>query len=802
MLKPPPTLTDVAIPLEGGMAGTRSPHESATKHVSGQAVYIDDATESRGQLHAAVGLSPVTCGTLKSMDLTEVLAQPGVVAVLTLADVPGSTDIGPIFPGDPLLADGQIQFHGQPLFAVAADTYENARRAATFGHFDIVEQPALLDPRSALLQQRLVRPSHALQRPNSSGLDTASAMTGAAQILEGQLSVGGQEHYYLEGQISVASPTEDGGMFIRSSTQHPSEVQKLVAAVLDLPLGAITVETRRMGGGFGGKETQAAQWACIAALLASKTGREVKMRLPRSVDMMLTGKRHPFENHYRIGIDKHGGILAAEITLIADCGCSPDLSDAIVDRAMFHADNAYYLPASHIIGHRAFTNKVSNTAFRGFGGPQGMLIIERAMDDIARATNQDPLTVRKHNLYGPGRDTTPYYQTVEGDVLTKLIQQLEHSSDYWARRAAISQYNRCQTRFIRGLALTPVKFGISFTVQHLNQAGALMHIYQDGSVHINHGGTEMGQGLNTKVAQIVARVLNIDLSTIHITATRTDKVPNTSPTAASSGSDLNGQAAKAAAETLKARLTALLAETENVPTSAVNFAHNTVIVERADATVLCLSFAELAQKAYLARVSLSTTGYYKTPKIHYDRSKARGRPFYYFANGAAVAEVMVDTLTGEYQVTQVDILHDVGKSLNPALDIGQIEGGFIQGMGWLTTEDLRWDAQGRLQTLGAATYKIPAITDTPAIFNVALLESQSHSEAAVYHSKAVGEPPLMLAISVWSALRDAISSLSNYRRSPDLDTPATPEKVFWAMEAIRSHTTNTTSTVDKDGPQT
>lgn len=751
-------------------------HESAVKHVSGQALYVDDIPEPARLLHAAVGLSQFAKGKIESLDLTAVYQQAGVQAVITLDDVPGLQDIGPVFPGDPILAGESVMFYGQPLFAVAADSVDNARRAARCAKVTAVIEPPLLDPELAIEQGITVRPVHTMQKG-----DAESVIANAPLRLNGKMFVGGQEHYYLEGQVSMVMPTEDGGMLVYSSTQHPSEVQKLVAEVLAIPLGLVTVETRRMGGAFGGKETHAAQWACLAAVLAQKTKRPVKLRLPRADDMTLTGKRHPFHNRYEVACDKQGSILAANITVIGNCGCSPDLSDAIVDRAMFHADNAYFLPAAKITGHRAFTNTVSNTAFRGFGGPQGMMIIERAMDDIARAVKVDPLTVRKRNLYNEtDRNLTPYHQEVTGSSLQVLVDQLEKSSDYWPRRKSIGEFNKNHSVIKKGLALTPVKFGISFTVQHLNQAGALIHIYTDGSVQLNHGGTEMGQGLNTKVAQVVARVLGVDLSTIHITATRTDKVPNTSPTAASSGADLNGQAARDAANKLKDRLITFLAEAESVAKESICFGNNEVTYRGGK-----ISFAALVQQAYMARVSLSATGYYHTPKIFYDRSKASGRPFFYYATGAAVSEVWLDTLTGEYRVARVDILQDVGESLNPALDRGQIEGGFIQGMGWLTTEELLWDDEGKLLTTGAATYKIPAAADTPLIFNVNLLKDSANVEATIYHSKAVGEPPLMLAISVWSALRDAISSLSDYQISPDLDTPATPERVYWAIQNIK-----------------
>ncbi|WP_369856495.1 xanthine dehydrogenase molybdopterin binding subunit [Candidatus Thalassolituus haligoni] len=767
--------------------GKPSPHESAIGHVSGSARYVDDMIEPANCLHAAVIRSSIAAGQITRLDLTAVSNSPGVATVMTVEELTGHVDIGPVFPGDPILTSSEVKFFGQCIAVVAATTELAARRAAQRAIVEYETHTPLLDPREALAQARLVRPSHRMIKGN-----IADGMAAAAHILEAEQAVGGQEHFYLEGQVSLALPGEDGGMLVYTSSQHPSEVQKLVAEVLDVPLNRITVDMRRMGGGFGGKESQAGQWACLAALLAAKTGRAVKMRLPRQDDMVMTGKRHPFANRYRIGIDSQGQILAADIEVIGNCGNSPDLSDAIVDRAMFHADNAYYLPHAVIDGHRAFTHQVSHTAYRGFGGPQGMMIIERAMDDIARTVGQDPLTIRKLNLYGtsthnPDRTVTPYHQQVEHNSLPEMIEQLEHSSDYWARRTEIHQWNQTSPILKRGLALTPVKFGISFTLQHLNQAGALIHIYTDGSIQVNHGGTEMGQGLHTKVGQIVAQTLGVSSEVIQVTATRTDKVPNTSPTAASSGTDLNGKAAQNAALTLKQRLTGFLAAEKSVAETAIRFADGRVFWGEADTDTDTdnMSFAELVQAAYVGRISLSATGYYRTPKIHYDRSSASGRPFFYFANGAAVAEVVIDTLTGEYKVCRVDILHDVGRSINPAIDRGQIEGGFIQGMGWLTTEELVWHNDGRLLSNSPATYKIPAIGDTPPVFNVSLYE-QANNEATVYNSKAVGEPPFMLAISVWSALRDAISSLSNYQLSPDLDTPATPERVLKAVMAIQT----------------
>ncbi len=784
------------VSLVTGSVGKPSKHESAVQHVSGSARYVDDLIEPANGLYAAVIRSPIAKGTLSKLDLSAVKASPGVVTVMTIDEVPGHKDIGPVFPGDPLMTSTEVKFFGQVLAVVAASTEMQARRAAQKAVIEFDQSAAgynqpLLDPRKAVAENSLVRPSHYMTLGD---VDTAFAQS--TQVLEAKQYVGGQEHFYLEGQVSLAMPSEEGGMLVYTSSQHPSEVQKLVAEVLDISLNRVTVDMRRMGGGFGGKESQAAQWACLAALLADKTGRAVKLRLPRQDDMIMTGKRHPFANQYRIGIDAEGLIQVADIEVIGDCGNSPDLSDAIVDRAMFHADNAYFLPNARIAGHRAFTNTVSHTAYRGFGGPQGMMIIERAMDDIARAVGKDPLDVRKLNLYGtetvnPERSVTPYHQQVEFNYLPEIIEQLEASSDYRARRTAISSFNKTSPILKKGLALTPVKFGISFTLQHLNQAGALIHIYTDGSIQVNHGGTEMGQGLHTKVGQIVAQTLGVKLESIQVTATRTDKVPNTSPTAASSGTDLNGKAAQNAALTLKQRLVEFLVAEKSTAEKPV--AAESIVME--DGMVSWgssddsnesekMTFAELVQAAYVGRISLSSTGYYRTPKIWYDRDQAKGRPFFYFALGAAVSEVLVDTLTGEYKVTRVDILHDVGRSINPAIDRGQIEGGFIQGMGWLTTEELVWHEDGRLLSNNPATYKIPAIGDTPPVFNVELYE-HANDEATVYNSKAVGEPPFMLAISVWSALRDAISSLSDYTISPDLDAPATPERVLKAVMDVQ-----------------
>ncbi|WP_290788864.1 xanthine dehydrogenase molybdopterin binding subunit [Halomonas sp.] len=787
-----PLARDTLGPAASGPHGRA--HESAIKHVTGRAAYIDDLKAPADCLHVALALSPVAHGRLTRLDLDRVRALPGVIDAVGFHDVPGHTDIGPVFPGDPIFVGDEISYVGQVLFAIAAESHHAARRAVKAaldaGVVEIDERPASLDAPAAAERGEFVRPTHVQQRG-----DWEATLAGAPLVVEGEQFVGGQEHFYLEGQACLVIPTEDEGVVVHTSNQHPSETQKLVAEVLGIPFHAVTVEVRRMGGGFGGKETQASPWACIAALISRRTGRAARLRLSRGDDMHVTGKRHPFHNRYRLGVDEHGVIQGGEITVIGDCGYSPDLSDAIVDRAMFHSDNAYSLGAARVTGHRARTHTASNTAFRGFGGPQGMMVIEAAMDDIARRIGEDPLTVRKRNLYRKGRDVTPrdvthYGQTVEQiGLLHELIERLETSSDYWARRQSVIDFNAQNPIIRKGLALTPVKFGISFTAKHLNQAGALLHVYTDGSVQINHGGTEMGQGLHTKICQVVARELALDLDAVRITATRTDKVPNTSPTAASSGADLNGMAARDACLTLKARLFDFAAEhfyqgqaldREGMRLEAGHLVAGIGESERR------IPWGELVQAAYLGRVSLSEKGFYATPLIHYDRGTGQGRPFYYFAYGAAVAEVSVDTLSGEYQVDRVDILHDVGDSLNPAIDLGQVEGGFIQGMGWLTSEELKWNEAGRLISDGPATYKIPTYGDLPAIFNVELMEGHPNSMASIYRSKAVGEPPFMLGISVWSALRDALASLSDYREAPRLDTPATPERVLLAAEALRA----------------
>jgi xanthine dehydrogenase large subunit len=750
------------------------PHDSAVKHVQGAAEYIDDIREPKGTLHVAVGMSLTARGRLVALGLEGVRAAPGVVAVLTAADIPGRNDVSPAFGDDPLFATEDISFHGQALFAVAAVTRDAARRAVALAAVEIAAEPPSVTIEDALARGETVLPDYAFGQG-----DADAAIAEAPHRLEGSFRVGGQEHFYLEGQVALAVPGEDGAMHVHSSTQHPTEVQHVVARVLGVPDAYVTCEVRRMGGGFGGKESQATQWAALAALAARVTGRPCKVRLDRDDDFILTGKRHDFRSDWRVGFDDEGRILGYAVEHLARCGCSADLSQGVVDRTMLHSDNAYFLPAARIASKRLRTNTVSNTAFRGFGGPQGMLVIEQAIDHIARALGRDPLDVRYANLYRPGRDLTPYGMTVEdADTLHDIMRTLERTTDYRSRRAEIAAFNG-RSRFLkRGLALTPVKFGISFTLTHLNQAGALVHVYQDGSVHLNHGGTEMGQGLHVKVAQVVAEEFGIALDRVRITATSTAKVPNTSATAASAGSDLNGMAARLAAAAIKGRMAAHAAQMHGVPEAEVVFRDDRVFVGNAS-----LGFGELARRCIEGRVQLSEAGFYRTPKITWDRAKGRGRPFFYFAYGAACAEVVIDTLTGENRVLCVDILHDCGRSLNPAVDIGQIEGGFVQGMGWLTTEELVFDAEGRLLTHAPSTYKIPVASDVPMDFRVALYPGRNR-EDTIYRSKAVGEPPLMLAISVFCALADAVHAIAP-GRPVTLDAPATPEAVLRACEAAR-----------------
>jgi xanthine dehydrogenase large subunit len=755
--------------------GRSHPHESATLHVLGSATYVDDVVELHGTLHAALGLSQQAHATFTMIDLAAVKASAGVVAVLVAADIPGRNDCGPIIHDDPIFADGLVQYVGQPLFVVVADTHDNARRAARLAQVDYTDLPAHLTPEAAHAAQSYVLPPMRLQRG-----DAAARLAQAPHHASGMLSVGGQEQFYLEGQVAYAIPQEARAMRVLCSTQHPSEMQQVVAHALGVLAHRVNVECRRMGGGFGGKESQSALWAAAAAIAADKLQRPVKLRADRDDDMLVTGKRHCFRYAYDVGYDATGRILAVKLEMVLRAGYSADLSGPVATRAICHVDNAYYLSDVDLRAFCGKTNTQSNTAFRGFGGPQGALAIEYAIDDIARTLGQDALTIRQRNFYADdGRDVTPYGQQLDDNVLQPLVAELVASSSYHQRRRAVHAFNATSPLLKKGLALTPVKFGIAFNVNHLNQAGALVHVYVDGSVLVNHGGTEMGQGIHTKVMQVVAHELGIPLAQVQISATDTAKVANTSATAASTGADLNGKAAQAAAHQIRDRLAAFIADQHGVPADSVEFADGKLLVAGQR-----FPFAEVVAKAYLARVQLWSDGFYATPGLHWDSATMTGHPFSYFAYGAAVAEVLIDTLTGEWKLLRADVLYDAGASLNPAIDIGQVEGAFIQGMGWLTTEELCWNKDGKLTTHAPSTYKIPTVSDCPDDFRVALFDNRNVSDS-IHRSKAVGEPPLLLPFSVFFALRDAVASVGNYRFNPPLNAPATSEEILNAIEVVQ-----------------
>ncbi|WP_424967947.1 xanthine dehydrogenase molybdopterin binding subunit [Dinoroseobacter sp. S375] len=774
------------------------PHDAAKLHVTGAARYVDDIPTPANALHLAFGLSEIAHGEITGLDLEAVRTAPGVACVLTADDLPHHNDVSPSPAPEPMLATGRVHYVGQPIFVVAAESHLAARKAVRLARITYAEKPALLSIEDAIAANAIFEDA---PRHYTKG-DAEAALATAPKLIEGSIDIGGQEHFYLEGQAALALPQEGGDMVVHSSTQHPTEIQHKVAETLGVPMHAVRVEIRRMGGGFGGKESQGNALACSCAVVAALTGRPAKMRYDRDDDMVITGKRHDFRIDYQVGIDDAGRILGLAFEQYCRCGWSMDLSLPVADRAMLHADNAYHLEHVSIRSHRLRTNTQSNTAFRGFGGPQGMVGIERVLDHIAFAVGRDPLDVRRLNYYAEGGclppaaagsppedisglkqagavQTTPYHMPVEDFVLHGLTDQLAQQAEYGVRRAQIRAWNETSPLIKRGLALTPVKFGISFTLTHLNQAGALVHVYQDGSIHMNHGGTEMGQGLFQKVAQVAAARFGVDVGAVKITATDTGKVPNTSATAASSGSDLNGMAVQAACDTIRDRIAECIAPDLQARPEDIVFEGGMLRAGGAE-----ISFPEAVQKAYMSRVSLSATGFYKTPKIVWDRIKGEGRPFYYFAYGSALTEVAVDTLTGEYRILRTDILHDAGASLNPALDVGQIEGGYVQGAGWLTMEELVWDKAGRLRTHAPSTYKIPAVGDTPPVFNVALWEGSNHEET-VYRSKAVGEPPLMLGISALMALSDAVAACGDGALYPALDAPATPERVLWAIERVR-----------------
>ncbi|MCK6449345.1 MAG: xanthine dehydrogenase molybdopterin binding subunit [Alphaproteobacteria bacterium] len=768
-----------AAPAHRIKGGVQSPvrHESAIGHVTGSALYLDDVPTVPGTLEAALVLSPHAHARIASVDFARALAAPGVRAAIAAGDIPGRNDIAPILKGEPALADGVAEYVGHPVAAIAADTLDQARAAAKRVEIAYEVLPPVLTIEEALERGLLVAPEQKIERG-----DVGPALDAAPLRLAGEARCGGQDHFYLEGQIALAVPGEERDMQVFSSTQHPTEVQHGVAHLLGLPFNAVTVDVRRMGGAFGGKESQATIIAGIAALLAWKTRRPVKLRLARDDDMQATGKRHPFLIRYEVGFDPEGRIQALDMLYAANAGNVADLSPAVIARALCHADNCYFLPNVRLRGLACKTNTVSNTAFRGFGGPQGMFGIEAVIDAVARHLRLPLETVRQRNFYGIGRnDTTPYGMKVEDNIIERVMAELDGAVDLARWRSEIDAFNRANPVVKKGLATMPVKFGISFNLTTLNQAGALVHVYTDGSVHLNHGGTEMGQGLFVKIAQVVAEAFQIDVEHVRVSATSTGKVPNTSATAASSGTDMNGMAALDAAGRIKARMAEVAAAHFGVPAGEIVFADNRVFAGNKS-----LAFAELAEMCWRRRVSLSSTGYYRTPKIHWDGQAGKGRPFYYFVYGAAACEVAIDTLTGEMRTLRAELVQDCGRSINPAIDLGQTEGAFVQGLGWLTTEELWWDRAGRLGTHGPSTYKIPGSRDVPPVFNVRLLPDAPNREDTVFRSKAIGEPPLMLAIAVWLAARDAVASLGDHRLAPKLDAPMTPERILAAVDDMKA----------------
>mgnify|MGYP000064800158 CR=1 FL=1 len=755
------------------------PHDAAPLQVQGTARYIDDIPTPTGTLHLAFGTSEVAAGTITAMNLDRVRAADGVVMVFTADDLPFDNDVSPSAHDEPLLSTGEVHYLGQPLFMVVATSHLAARKAARMGDIEINERTPILTIDAAMQADSRFEDG---PRVWSKG-DVDSALSGAKNRLQGSIEMGGQEHFYLEGQAALALPQEGGDMVVHSSTQHPTEIQHKVAEAIGTHMHAVRVEVRRMGGGFGGKESQGNALAVGCAIAARATGKPCKMRYDRDDDMMITGKRHDFRIDYDVGFDDNGKLAGVDFTQLTRAGWALDLTIPVADRAMLHADNAYLLDHTRITSHRLKTNTQSATAYRGFGGPQGVLGIERVMDHIAAHLGLDPVKVRQANYYAhmskaDDTNTTPYGMKVNDFILQEMTEALLKSADYAARRAAIDTWNAQNPILKKGLGFSPVKFGISFTLTHLNQAGALVHVYQDGSIHLNHGGTEMGQGLFQKVAQVAAARFGVPMDKIKITATDTAKVPNTSATAASSGTDLNGMAVQNACDTIIGRIAECVAEIHGGAAKDVTFADGNVSTGNTT-----LTFAQAAMLAYTNRISLSAAGFYKTPDLAWDRIKGQGQPFFYFAQGAALTEVVIDTLTGENRILRCDILHDAGASLNPDLDIGQIEGGYVQGAGWLTTEELVWDEKGRLRTHAPATYKIPACSDRPAIFNVALW-GEPNPANTVYRSKAVGEPPFMHGISALLALSDAVAACG--QSYPSLDAPATAERVLAAVKKVRS----------------
>jgi len=763
-------------------------NESADLHVTGEAVYVDDIPVGGQLLTGRVVISPYAHAKIVSFDLRDARRIPGVHAVLAHADIPGDNQMGPVVKDEPCLAADEVTFCGQAVFLIAAETEQQCREAERLIQVAYEPLDAILDIETAMSNDSLMGSHRRIERG-----DVEAAFAAADHIIEGELRTGAQEHWYLETQACLCVPGERDEITAYSSTQHPSETQALIAGVLGIRRNSVVVEVRRMGGGFGGKETQANHTACWTALLCRATRHPVKIRLFRDDDMIMTGKRHRFLTRYKAGFTGNGILEAVRIELNADGGAATDLSFAILERAMLHADNSYYIANFSVTGAIWKTNLPPNTAMRGFGGPQGTAAIETVVDRVARFLRKDPAEIRSRNFYGTiSRNTTHYGQTVENNRLPEMYDQLIRSSDYRERRIAVDEFNATHEFYKKGLALTPVKFGISFATSFLNQAGALVNIYADGTILVNHGGTEMGQGLHSKIRHIAAREFGVSLKRVKVSATNTSKVPNTSATAASTGSDLNGMAVRNAAATLKSRIAETIAEVfseenRSSPTFASHIVFEDESIIDGDHPERRIAFADAMPIMQHRQVSLSATGYYRTPDIGWDREKGRGKPFHYYAFGMAVSEVLLDLLTGRHKLLRTDILHDTGTSINPAIDIGQVEGGFIQGVGWCTTEEIKWDENGRLMTHSPDTYKIPTVGDIPQDFRVSLLRTDPNP-GTIHGSKAVGEPPFMLSLSVWLAIKDAVSAVAGHELEPEFSLPATYEVILLSIEKLKAKT--------------
>jgi len=751
-------------------------HESGIKHVSGKAYYTDDIPEPPRTLYGAIGWSKKAHAVIKKLNLDEVIKSKGVIAVVTSDDIAGRNDVGPVYDGDPIFTKN-VEYYGQPLFAVAAKTTELARKAVLKVKINykilkpITTIKDALRKKSFVLKEKIIKKGEAIK-----------AIENAPKCLIGNFTTGSQEHFALEGQAAFVIPQEDNDFKVFSSTQHPSETQQVIAKMLNQKSNTITVETRRIGGGFGGKETQSFIFAAICTLLAKKTKCPIKLRMDRDDDIIITGKRHDFYSEYEVGFDELGVIKGLKMKLASRCGSSPDLSGAINERALLHIDNAYYLENILVENYLCKTNTASNTAFRGFGGNQGMMAIENIIDHIASSLKKDPSQIRLRNFYQKKKkNITHYNMKVEDNVIKEIFEQLLKSSNYKSRKLSIKKFNDNNKYIKKGIAITPVKFGISFTTWHLNQAGALVHIYcNDGSVHVSTGAIEMGQGVFTKIAQLAANELGIPFEKVKVSSTRTDKVPNSSASAASSTTDLNGAATLNAISKIKMNIAAYVKRKYKIQSNIGIYKNGTIKFKNKT-----FKFNTLIKEAYLNRVSLSSSGFYATPKIHFDKKNFKGRPFLYFAYGAAVSEVMIDTLTGENKILRADILHDAGKAINPAIEIGQIEGGFVQGAGWLTIEEVNWKSNGQLVTHSPSTYKIPAVSDMPEQFNVEIFKKGKNIENVINKSKTTGEPPLMNAMSVFFAIKNAIASISNYTLNPNINAPATPERILMSINQLK-----------------